>query len=1007
MHTASHLSHAADPGNARPARADTAARDSQAEPQPSSPDEAGLLEREDHVERISDLLDVTLSGRGALLSIVGAPGEGKTALLEQTCALAADRGIAVWRACGSDLEREFALGAVRQLLEPPIHALDPRTRRRLTRGAGGLGAMALELVPAQERPPSRVAALHGLYWLLAGLVERRPALLAIDDAHWLDLVSLEWLAYLRARIDGIAALAVIATRPPDREARHGPLGMLVGDPRVNSLRVGALSEQAVARLVERTLDSTLHRSAQEGSAPVRARLEPRPCAGDKSTEGQSGFAVACHRATAGNPLALHELLAELVRRNMAPSAHAVAELGGSAPGALARNVQLRLARLQPAAGELARSLAVLGGRATLSQAAALAGLELARARRTVEALNGEGIVEEGPGPRVGFVHPLLMAAVYDDMPRSLRAGMHTAAAALLRAAHAEPEAVAAHLLQAEPASDPYSVSSLRAAAAAAMRKGAPAAAVTYLTRALAEPPPERQRGEALLELARAEFVLRSPTAAEHLRAAIDASPKPSDRASLRSMLADVLFFEGEWDGALALLRQAAADARTAGEENAALRVDGRLLALRTLDVRGGGMSEPERKRLLALTRSDLPEARPLCLNLALMLALHGDPPPRLERLVLRGLDDGRFLASESADAIEAVHAAFALILAERLDLALDFTEQMLADAAARGSVLGFLAGSSFKALAHLRAGALADAEADLAGTLELAEEQGLHFTIPFTASYLALTVQELGRSEQAAMVLEGVPLAGPLAGTPAGITLLEARGRVRRICGRGSEAISDLRACGEACRAIGVRNPNVAAWRSELALALAADSPIEARALAQEQLELARSARTPRAAGLALRALGSIAPRGKRDAALTEAVSVLEGAQAPLELAHALVDLGANLRRDGHRSQSREPLRRGLDLAHRCGASPLAERAREELLAAGARPRRPWLSGVQSLTASELRVARMAAAGATNREIAQTLFVTTQTVKGHLSSVYRKLGVSARAALTGAFADET
>ena len=121
-----------------------------------------------------------------------------------------------------------------------------------------------------------------------------------------------------------------------------------------------------------------------------------------------------------------------------------------------------------------------------------------------------------------------------------------------------------------------------------------------------------------------------------------------------------------------------------------------------------------------------------------------------------------------------------------------------------------------------------------------------------------------------------------------------------------------------------------------------------------------------------------------------------------LELAYSLTEWGAALRRAGARTAAREPLRRALDLAARCGATPLAERAREEALAAGARPRRPWTSGVHALTPSELRVARLAAQALGNREIAQALFITTKTVSDHLTSAYRKLNISSREQLAAA-----
>ena len=125
----------------------------------------------------------------------------------------------------------------------------------------------------------------------------------------------------------------------------------------------------------------------------------------------------------------------------------------------------------------------------------------------------------------------------------------------------------------------------------------------------------------------------------------------------------------------------------------------------------------------------------------------------------------------------------------------------------------------------------------------------------------------------------------------------------------------------------------------------------------------------------------------------------LAGSESRLALAAALLDHGAALRRSKHAADSREPLRQALDLAHRCGAHGLAEHARIELQASGARPRRSELTGVAALTASERRIADLAAAGCSNREIAQQLFLTRKTVESHLRSVYMKLDIEGRAGL--------
>jgi DNA-binding CsgD family transcriptional regulator len=161
--------------------------------------------------------------------------------------------------------------------------------------------------------------------------------------------------------------------------------------------------------------------------------------------------------------------------------------------------------------------------------------------------------------------------------------------------------------------------------------------------------------------------------------------------------------------------------------------------------------------------------------------------------------------------------------------------------------------------------------------------------------------------------------------------------------------------------------------------------------------------------GISLRACGLVESGEPGHDLLAEAVTTLERSQSPLELARALADYGAVLRRAGRRIQARAELQRALDLAHRCGARGIAARARAELIAAGAKPRRDAITGRDALTAGELRVARLAAEGLTNREIAQALFITTNTAKAHLSRIYRKLAVTRRdqlaQALSGPLAD--
>jgi DNA-binding CsgD family transcriptional regulator len=316
-------------------------------------------------------------------------------------------------------------------------------------------------------------------------------------------------------------------------------------------------------------------------------------------------------------------------------------------------------------------------------------------------------------------------------------------------------------------------------------------------------------------------------------------------------------------------------------------------------------------------------------------------------------------------------------------------------AAARrtGSLLTIGWTSALRASVRMERGQVAAAVLDAQLALELMGDRGVGSGRELVLANLLevlLAAGEFGEAEhlveQENAVLAGPPsFARPL--------VLGARGRVRLAQGHAEDALRDALASGE----LGPPNPAARPWRSDAALALRAlGRAEEGRGLAEQELHAARQFAVPHAVGIALRAVAACSAEHAALAAWREAVAVLEGCEARLELARALVDLGAGLRRSGRRKDCQDPLRRGLEIAHLGGIVPLAERARAELRAAGARPRREVLSGVEALTASERRVAEMAASGMTNRQIAQELFVTARTVEGHLTHVFDKLAITSR-----------
>jgi DNA-binding CsgD family transcriptional regulator len=302
-----------------------------------------------------------------------------------------------------------------------------------------------------------------------------------------------------------------------------------------------------------------------------------------------------------------------------------------------------------------------------------------------------------------------------------------------------------------------------------------------------------------------------------------------------------------------------------------------------------------------------------------------------------------------------------------------------------------------------RRGALADAEADAREALDMADELGLAWAEPVTIATLLESLAEQGRSAEAEELLAERELSEWQQGSARAAMYLHARGRLRLEQERMEDALRDFRAAGQTLSDYAIDHPAMLNWRTSAAEALLVlGRGGEAAELVDADLEKARGFGAAHLIGAALRVQGLIAGGDEGIALLHEAVEVLERSPAALARARALVDLGAALRRAGERASSRDPLRSGMDLAHRCSASQLAERARQELAASGARPRRRALTGVDALTPGESRIAQMAAGGRSNREIAQALFLSVRTVENQLRRVYSKLEIGSRRDLADA-----
>jgi DNA-binding CsgD family transcriptional regulator len=360
---------------------------------------------------------------------------------------------------------------------------------------------------------------------------------------------------------------------------------------------------------------------------------------------------------------------------------------------------------------------------------------------------------------------------------------------------------------------------------------------------------------------------------------------------------------------------------------------------------------------------------------------------------------------ESMPSVAISCAATALMYAESDEDTDRFFDLMLTAARERGELVTLSNMLCFRGLTMAQRGDLEAGVEDLRESDELVPYLPTQQGSIYYHSYLADVLTNRGELDEAEASLAalGVPEEVPKSGHM--IYFLGARGWLRLAQGDPEGARADFARLGELMEAFRMKNPAVLGWRSHLALPLLAlDRRDEALGLVREEVELARAWGAPRPIGVALRTLGIVEGGEAGIPALRESLAVLEGSSARLELARTLVELGAALRLDGDRSEARELLGRGLELAHRSTARPLVERAETELAAAGAKPSRLVLTGSESLTPSERRVAELAAGNMETREIAQALVVTTKTVEEQLGSAYRKLGIGSPAELEGALA---
>ena len=901
----------------------------------------------------------------APIVIEGRMGVGKTAMLRSAYGYAAEQGWRVLWASGSDVESQSPFGVVRQLLASGPPGLEGSVREALAEAnrmppgpvLNGSGPQA-STAPVFDKLDAHLNALAG----------DTGVLVAVDDAHWADTQSSEWLYYLARRLEGRRVRMILAMPSRSTGMPLGPIERIMTTPSTRVISIGPLGYESVSVLLGDHFGERPHEQ----------------------------FARACHRATGGNPRLLFSLLNEFPPDRYRPSAQSVDRIANVTPAAVARSVLVRLAGLPPHAHDFLDAVAVLGEQADLVVAAQLAEIDVSTASAIVDQLAVIDLLQrERP---IRFLHPLVRTTIYNDIEPARRTALHVGAAKCLSVRDAPVQTLAPHLLAAEPIGDEWAARQMHQCGHLALRQGAPELALRCLSRALAEMPRARANPDLLLDLARAEAALGLPTAFSHLRAAADHGMDALQLARVALLLVRGFQDSPDTEEALAILGQVVPRLPS---DHLELKIE--------LEVVAGLLS---RGSSTMMASADA---------VGSLLGDLSNPGSRVERMASAFLAAAGSTSSRRATADEVVELTRRAIISQELVDGDPLTFRLWARAltalaraghcaeadhyarSARASALELgldLAVAEFStslATSLMIQGALSEAETEARRAL-MATEGRPWIGRPLAIAALADSLSAQGHLDESEALLETCDESDLVPWTLEGRALLEQRGRLRAIQARPAEALADLLLAGHHAEEGGIDNPAVTCWRAGAVVAFRSQHRAEdATRLAEENLQRAEMVGASWAVGSALRTLAMVAPLADRPALLRDAVKLLEETPARLERAAALVDLGAALHRLGESTgAARDSLRQGADLALQCGAAPLVSVAEAELRQTGARPRRIALTGADALTSGEQRVVTLAVSGHTNAEIAKALFVSEKTVEGHLRRAYRKLGIRSR-----------
>ncbi|WP_158578492.1 helix-turn-helix transcriptional regulator [Spongiactinospora rosea] len=914
-------------------------------------------DRQHVLTALAELLGECINGgQGRIAVITGPAACGKTALTDALMEHAAALDVTCLSAVCSLSEKSLPLSVAGQIYHNLTLVNTDSVESARIQDEMAAAAQMAATAQMLEQPPSadgwlRIA--HGFWLPLLRVAQRRPLLIIVDNLDHADAPSIQLLFYLVRRLRTAGIMVVFtATEQP------GVNSLLDIDLPWHSyarrFTLGPLSPETVADMVVQALGER---------------------AGDH-------LGVRCHELSGGSFILVNALIADC-RAALAIGVEPTEPVVGDN---FSRAVVALLHRNDPSVRKVARAIAILAGNATAERIATLLDMDANLVDRAVEALVTTGLADAAPGGP-SFRHEVARVAVLNELYPQERNDLHVRAAHLLYGEGVAATAIAPHLVEAGYARPGWAADALREAGEQAMLSDQLELAVQCLRLAA------QNSDDTLLteQLARAEWLLNPSTAARLVSSLATAAQE--DNAEPRNMhkLVRYLLWHGNVDEAADALKRLTASAEELDEDDAAE------LEITQQWLRSSYPAMLTHVRLASVpVAGTAPASASLHMQAATALTTVLKEGPKEE--VLRRAEEvlrSSHLDGTDVDTVES--ALFTLIYADRTDLAMPWADHLYEMATRRRSPTWRALITAFQAEIALRQGDLAKAEEYADKALRILPPRAWGVWIGVLVTPLLHATTEMGKHEVTMRHLrQRVPEA--IFQTRYGLHYLYARARYYLATNHVHVALRDFLLCGRLMREWGLDTPALVPWRSGAAEAyLKIGEPERARKLIQEQVGLP-GGESPRVRGNTLRVMAATSEPADRPELLSEAVKLLQDSGDRLELAYALTDLTHAFDRLGDAARARLTGNMADSVASGCHA----ERLRRSI-PFGTDPDAPATDEIgrsaRALSDAEQRVASLAAAGHTNREIAGKLFITVSTVEQHLTRIYRKLGVNGRSDL--------